>query len=130
MTNGAGVTKNLYEDLALYDELPPQVKRVLQDAPINLTASSAARLRYKYDADEIVLCVGEFINDYMHGTQEGSTLHTWTYVIKRPGVLKVGLHRGQDHPQAQEGYPWKNYQLEPKRTTRAVRITARSNRGR
>lgn len=108
-TNGGGSDTNRVYDLGVYDRLPPEVRKELQDAPINLGAGSARHLLLRYDAKETASCTREFIDDYMHGGESESTLAKW----------------GGGHPQADRGYPWRSYQLAPTRNlTRVVPIRA------
>jgi len=113
-------------DMRAYDELPPAVRRALQDAPIPLGMQSARRLLYRYDEQETAMTIAEFVKHGMtDGNEEWGTRHSWTYTIRREGWLWKGLHEGKDHPQADKHYPWPSYQLTPRNTTRVVEYYTR-----
>lgn len=112
-TNGGGEANNRAFDFGVYDNLPPLVREVLANGPMNLTSLSARRLLYKYDEKETVLTVQDFIVDVMQSgddTNEGHDESTRRYW-------------GNDHPQASRDCKWPYKLTRRTLNTRTVRIT-------
>lgn len=122
-TNGVGKDRSWREEQELgYDLLPPIIREVIANAPINLGAYGIKRhcLRMGFSEDweweayrKDLLA---FIDNVMKGGHESGTRYNW-----REGPKRVREYM-TPHPQEARDYEWPDYQVYPRRT-RVTEIT-------
>lgn len=111
-SNGGGEWINREELMALYDQLPAEVRRVMADAPISVASRDGHILLRRYDAIESAELLAGYIRQAMlNPSAPTGTTRAWTYKGVR-GYIKDG--DGRNHPQADPAYPWPNYQVKPR----------------
>lgn len=115
-TNGVGKDRSWKEEQELgYDRLPPIIREVIANAPINLGAYGIAQHcrrmgfseQWEWEAYKKDLLA--FIDNVMKGGHPSGTHNNWS------------ANKGQ-HPQAARDYEWPDYQVYPRRT-RVTEIT-------
>lgn len=99
-----------------YDKLPAEIRRTLQNAPLQFGAHSFGafyRQRFgRYDAAEIASMIEQNIRGMLLGDSAISTQAKWTWTVEDPKSW-IKSSDGKNHPQADASYPWRNYQVEP-----------------
>jgi hypothetical protein len=124
VTNGVGKDRTWREEQELgYDCLPPIIREVIANAPINLGAYGIAkhcrRMRFseawEWEAYQKDLLA--FIDNVMKGGHTSGTNHVW-----RCDPETRVKENTTPHPQEARDYEWPNYQVYPRRT-RVTEIT-------
>lgn len=104
ITNGAGTDSNIELELKGIDGLPPVIRQIIFDAPINLGAwgiyrhFQRNRISEDWEIAAYAVDLKAKIEAMMRGGDSYSTRAFWI-----------------NHPQLDRTYPWPNWQLKPKR---------------
>lgn len=116
--NGVGNPNRMRADESYgFDRLPPVVREVIANAPINLGAfgiyEKVRRLRLSdpWEWEAYAKDLREFIDTVMKGSHTSGTRHVW-----RTDPATRTLNYAEPHPQEAKDYEWPDYQVYPKLT--------------
>lgn len=116
-TNGVGTTRSREEEQFGFDNVPPEVREVIANAPINLGAygiyakMKRQRLDEPWEIAAYVKDLNVFIDEVMHSNHTSGTRHNW-----RVDPVSLVFDTSTPHPQEARDYPWPDYQVRPHRT--------------